>query len=423
MYAIFGLNSGAYHVASTLFHFATAVLVFFISVKWLKNKFFAFCVGVLFLVLAEHAESVFWIAASGHIIAAALVLLSLLSYMYWKEYKNWLLLIISLLACAFGYLFHEFGIVTPFLIIGYDILVERFALLKKWKMYWYYIFYLATIPAYLFLRGIAQSHWFNGDYSYRVSNLPFNIFGNILGYIVLTFVGSPSLQYYEQARDYGKGHVMLVGGVILVVVALLAVLYWFVIRRMSWKQWQTPAFCVMFFVVTLLTFLGLGNITTRYDYLPSFGMLLLFVYLLQVAFGKLWKVQKAIAVVFVVVILGAFSYYQYLQLVRINQDWQRAGTITGNVMKNFNDVFEVGKTTPVNPVFYFVNVPIRTGEAWIFPVGLSDAMWFTFQNENLNVKTAPSLDIALHDAEGSSSARVFEFDKSGNVEEVDQTSE
>jgi hypothetical protein len=122
-------------------------------------------------------------------------------------------------------------------------------------------------------------------------------------------------------------------------------------------------------------------------------------------------------------VVGIFSYYHYTQLQKINQDWNRAGTISNNLMKNFNDVFQVGKATPVNPVFYFVNVPIRTGEAWIFPVGLNDAMWFTFQNENLTVKTVPTLDMALQQSVGSSSARVFEFDKNGNVEEIEQSTQ
>ena len=35
--------------------------------------------------------------------------------------------------------------------------------------------------------------------------------------------------------------------------------------------------------------------------------------------------------------------------------------------------------------FHFVNIPIRTGEAWVFPVGLPDALWLVFRNPTMRV--------------------------------------
>ena len=91
-----------------------------------------------------------------------------------------------------------------------------------------------------------------------------------------------------------------------------------------------------------------------------------------------------------------------------------------SLLTSMNYTFPVSKATPPNPVFYYVNTPIRYGEAWIFPVGLPDALWFTFQNENLTIHQSPSLDLALDAAEASYSARVFEFDKDGSISEVNR---
>ena len=68
--------------------------------------------------------------------------------------------------------------------------------------------------------------------------------------------------------------------------------------------------------------------------------------------------------------------------------------------------------------FRFVNVPIKTGEAWIFPVGLSDALWFAFQNDNLKVYIHSSLDEAISLAGISLADRVFKFNEGGSVEEI-----
>jgi hypothetical protein len=113
--------------------------------------------------------------------------------------------------------------------------------------------------------------------------------------------------------------------------------------------------------------------------------------------------------------------YHASELQRINKDWYEAGQLTKNLLRNFNDRFP--PKTLQDPVFYFVNVPIRHNDAWVFPVGLPDALWVTFQNVNLTVHVEKSLDLALDYAEGSASAKVFEFDKNGNVEEVIRTKE
>lgn len=418
MHAIFGLNAMMYHVSSVALHLVVGSLVLLISLKLLKNKFFAFVTALFFILLSSHAESVFWISVTGHLIASIFVLLAFLFYLYFKETKNYFYLSISIVATALSCFFHEFGIITPLLILSYDVIWDRSMLVKKIGSYWYYIFYFATIPAYLYLRNISQSHWLNGDYSYRMSNLPFNIFGNAIGYIGLVLLGMQSLPYYTYLRLYGKEHAFAIGVVLVISLLVICALWYVFLRTMTKASANIVIFSLVFFLITLLPFLGLGNIASRYVYLPSFGLLLLFSFLLQSLYEKIKRVSQLLAMVIIGIIVIGFSIFQMQELQRINKDWQQASAITNNLLVNFNDVFQVGRITPQNPVFYFVNVPIKKGEAWVFPVGLPDALWFTFQNENLTVKTVPTLDIALDAAEGSSSARVFEFDKSGDVEEV-----
>ena len=36
-------------------------------------------------------------------------------------------------------------------------------------------------------------------------------------------------------------------------------------------------------------------------------------------------------------------------------------------------------------MLHFVDIPIKSGQAWVFPVGLPDALWFAFQNGDLQV--------------------------------------
>lgn len=60
--------------------------------------------------------------------------------------------------------------------------------------------------------------------------------------------------------------------------------------------------------------------------------------------------------------------------------------------------------------FHFVNVPIRYGEAWLFPVGISDALWFIFRNPQHRVFTWPTISQAMEAVNyNDKNQKVFEF--------------
>ena len=68
--------------------------------------------------------------------------------------------------------------------------------------------------------------------------------------------------------------------------------------------------------------------------------------------------------------------------------------------------------------FHLVNVPIRYGEAWIFPVGVPDALWFVFRNPNIRVFTWTSVSQAMDAVDVNSiNQKVFEFTPEGLLTE------
>ena len=81
----------------------------------------------------------------------------------------------------------------------------------------------------------------------------------------------------------------------------------------------------------------------------------------------------------------------------------------------YTDYWSKGKVE-----FHFVNVPQKVGEAWVFPVGLPDAIWFAFQNKDVKIYTYNDLDTALNQAGFSFNKRVFQFNDDGSVTEIDR---
>ncbi len=421
MYAMFWLSPFAYHVMSLLGHFVTTTLVFLISFEILKKKSFALITAFLFLVISSHAEAIFWISSSGHIFASVFILLALYLFILWRKTKMGIFLIGSLFSCIISPTFQELGIVAPFLVIAYDLIFEHPRVLKHIARCWYYPLFLFITPFYLIMRNNAKSLGPQGDYSYSLSHLPYNIAGNLLGYIMLTIIGSNSLDYYRQFRDFGKGNIVIAAIIIIAVFVVFGFLYRSYAKHIKAADIKIIFASLAFFIIPLLPFIALGNIAPRYGYLASFGVLLLLSFGLQKIDYILEKANKYLGLCVVGLCVASFMYLHIQELERINKQWKQAGAMVNNVLITLNDTFPKHNATPQNPVFYFVNIPTRIGEAWVFPVGLPDALWFTFQNENLTVHTKLPLDLALDAAEGSQSARVFEFDKVGNVSGIERT--
>ena len=66
---------------------------------------------------------------------------------------------------------------------------------------------------------------------------------------------------------------------------------------------------------------------------------------------------------------------------------------------------------------HFVNVPTKVGEAWVFPVGIDDALWFAFKNPNVKVYNDSKVTRDLQ-SQITRTFKVFEFNDDGTVVEI-----
>ncbi len=415
MYSFFWLNQTVYHFTSIILHFSVGVMVFLISKKILKNYFLSVIAAVLFVILSGYQEAVFWISSIGFLFNAFFALLSVYSFILFREKKNKIHFIISILSIAFSLLFHELGVIAPLLIISYDMIFgESKRLFKK-----IYLYLLSPLVPYLILRLIAHSHWFNGDYSYNLLKLPYNFLGNLIGYAGLGLLGPLSLNTYNALRAFSRSHTLIAIPLAIVLIVASILIYRLILRKIAGDEKRIVVFAVSFFAISLLPFLGLGNISSRYSYLSSFGIVLLLIVLAKYAYSYLISNGKNIAIASVVLIGIVFSSIHLFQLQKMHGDWLTAGERSKRFLVSLNQIYS-DDVRKKSMQFYFVDVPIKYGEAWIFPVGLEDALWFTFRNDNLTVATRDSLEQALKFASDSSSARVFQFDKNakGGFKEV-----
>lgn len=419
MYNLFWLNQTFYHLVSIFLHFLTATLLFFLLNKIFKNYTLSIIGTILFIALSGYHETIFWISATGFLFNAVFALASILFYILWREKRKSIYITASLVSIALGLTFHELGVVSPLLIIGYDLIfAERDPSSRKT-----YLILLSPLLPYTLLRLISNSHWFSGDYNYNILKLPFNFAGNAIGYFILDLFGPQSLNFYENLRNILKGNLAL-GSLFTMLIVLIFI---FLIKKISkiiiGYERKIVIFGVMFFLISLLPFLGLGNITSRYSYLSSIGFAIVLAVFVKKGFSYLLTLGDRKTFSLILILLSMiFLSFQLFQLQKSHSDWEEAGKKTETFLVSFEAVYKdywVGR--PIH--FYFVDTPIKNGQAWVFPVGLRDAIWFVLRNENIKVDNVSSLESAFFSITDPQNSSVFKFDTYGQAKEYERSSD
>lgn len=400
MYNVFWLNQSVYHIVSLMAHSMSVVLAFFLARKIYGRTLLAFVAAIFFMLMSGYGEAVFWVSATGVLFATNFSLGSLLSYIKWQDSGKSTFFVLGFLCSLAAPLFHELGIVAPFLFLSY-----QFVRAKRLRL-----ITILPIPVYLIVRYLAGSHWLSGDYNYNLLKLPFNAAGNFMGYVLTALGGSGMTPLYTTIRSLLREHMfvsLILGG--------FAFVGFMAIRRVF--DSRPLRFGLLFTLISLLPFLGLGNISPRYGYMASIGLSIGMVYMLQKMYIRLLPGGKQISIAIIGLGIGIFSLLQIIAITALHDNWHEAGEKVQKFIVSIDGAFEdTWRELPME--LHFVNVPIRAGEAWVFPVGINDALWFITQNPHVRIFQDATVEEALSAVEYESpTQKVFVFDETGAVSE------
>lgn len=421
LYPLFWLNQVVYHAASIFLHFAVVTLLYLVARKIMKSDLLSAVSGFIFLVSSGYIEIVVWIASIGHLVNAVFILLGLLLFIKWYETKKIYYIAGSLVSSLIALAFHELGIISPFLAISYVIFEEGLQIKKPLQNLLKKAYLLLFVPdvMYLLVRYFAHTHWFNGDYSYNLVKLPFNLAGNIFGYILLSVVGPLSYTFYEKIRLLTKTNIP----VAIIALLILGIAGFFagkmLMKNLTIHERKVVLFSFLFFIVSLIPFLGLGNITFRYSYLASFGIIMIVVMLGSKFYGYLLHYGKDIAIATIGMVISVFCLFHIIQAQQAMIEWKGSGERVENFLTSVDSLYaerwsDKNKKTDL----YFDDVPIKNGDAWVFPVGLEDAVWFAFKNENITVHSINDVNEMSREDYLSDSKWVFKFQGNGSLRRV-----
>ncbi len=405
LYNVFSFQPQSYHLVMLLLHFLSSVAVYFLAKNLFKQKLPAFLVGMLFLLHPAHAESIYWFSTLSGALCSLFILYAMLSFFRFREKKSVVSYVIAILFSIGAFMSYELAVALPFILLFSDLLLFKS---KGWKLLAVHLPFFILLPLYSVTRQLTGAFSGGGDYSYNLSNLVPNIAGNIFGYAGLFIVGDRFFPLYESLRGFMRNNQMLF---IIIALAILGVLIaiGYALRKslLSYvrsNNGQILLFGLGFAVLGCLPFLGLGNISERYFYLGSAGFVIAFIALIRKWFTP-WLL--------VAVVLAISMWFQ-LENIRMSDNWRNAGAITQNTLMYFR--LHHASFEPTDTL-YFARVPVKVNEAWVFPVGLRDGLWFIYREKTPVVTQVKDVENAneIINASKGGIYYIFSFDKNGAI--------
>lgn len=407
-FALFWLKPYGYHFLSFFIHFgASAALYLLILNLWQKRRL-AFLAALFFLFLPVHSESIFWTAASfTSMLGFAFGLWSLVFFARAQKSGHPGLIFLTAFTFALAIFTYEGVIALPliFLWLAFSLGGKIFTRANILVL----IFSLVIVGFYSFLRNLSGAHGLAGDYNYNFARLPFNFVGNLFGYLGLFLAGERFLPIYSSLRELLRVNLGLAAlGIIIFTIVILGLTL--SLRKRKIKISPTVLFALGFIPLSLLPFLGLGNTAFRFGYLASAGYALILAALVMFIAQKLEEKNVYLGMLTLVLVTLVILGFYGRELKKAQKDWQRASEITRNTLLALKSNYF---PAPPQTKFYFLNVPIKNGQAWVFPVGLEDGVWHIFRDETIKVTQLKSKEEGLNLIKGEKNAHllIFEVDK------------
>lgn len=418
LYPLFGLQPAPYHTLSIIIHGLVSCLVYGIAHHLSGKRRVGLLAGLFFLLHPIHAETLFWMSGYSGLFAALFYLASVYTFIRWhgndvkKRRKQSGLFRISLymgsiifFVLALG--FYELSVTLP-LVVGAYILF--YAQEMPWRNKFLSVLpFTVVLGAYVYLRNVvAESHLLSGDYSYNVLLFPFNAAGNILGYAGELVAGFAVIPWYDYFRVLMREQV---SAAVLVSIAGLVLLGFF--TRMHHRQirWHPLIiFSTAWFIMALLPVMGLGNIAERYLYIPSVGYSMALSYILvRISDRPNFWLRGSVVLLTVIILTGYISGMRSAMVT-----WKKSGDTAETILRA---VTVSHRSLVPGATIYYLNVPIRIGRAWVYPVGLRDALWVHYRDDSMRVITDMPQEYAREQQNTENNVLIFLYDR-GAVYEI-----
>lgn len=310
-----------FHLSNIIMHTLIVIFVFVILQKLEINRVSAFFIAMIFSVHPIHCEVVALISARNELLSSIFMLLSFYAYISDVKYI-YLKVTVSAVLFLFALLSKENAIFFPFLILLYEYLYKKGSFKTVLSIS---LPYLLVLVFYLFLRFvfIPLPLGFNDPLKERIFTF------------MLTFPHYIKTVFYpfqlKVFSDVAPAKSINIFSAILFVLLFLSFLMLIIL-----KKDKRVTFFVFWFLIILLPASNLFSllrpsvVANRYNYLPSLGVIVLFVLLLEkLVMTSVEKISFAGKIFYLFIIL-LFSF----TTIRDNWKWENYITFAKEMVKD-----------------------------------------------------------------------------------------
>lgn len=152
-------------------------------------------------------------------------------------------------------------------------------------------------------------------------------------------------------------------------------------------------------------------------YLLEACLSILLVIIIYKISGKLVEKIKT-PVVLPLLFFTAIILASFLKVIKQEEmEWRYAGNFTKNMLSTLRLEYA---GLQKNSNLYFVSAPVKYSNAWIFPAGIEDSLWFIYQNNIPAIYQVTNADEARKTINKNKTKNnyIFEFDKDGILKRV-----
>ncbi|OGG01693.1 hypothetical protein A2Z33_05645 [Candidatus Gottesmanbacteria bacterium RBG_16_52_11] len=381
LYSLFWLKPGMYLFMSLVLYSIMVILLYAIIVRLRVRRMTAWLCAFLFAVLSVHHENVFWISGHSSLLGGVGLLSSILAFLLsgsGHRIRQIFFLLAGIFSLWFSMASYDGLILAPLAVILILISAGKVRLLTVAAV-------LSPLIAIWYGRGLSGALAPSGDYGVNYAKAAVNLVTNAIAYIGSFAYGPKFIELFEQLRlEYRQWWRQLSIAAASGAGLLVAAAFVFRKRLSSVRQ---PLSVLAAFVVISTPYLLLGNAAERFALAPSAVFVIALGLLAEICVRK----GRAVAIAAYVLIAGLIIWNS-AEVRRVSTDWVYAyGVSRNSLLKVKSEFFPLKR----EPVFAFVNVPIRHGRAWIFPTGMTDAVWHLFRYNRHTVMQFPDLTAAF----------------------------
>jgi len=385
LFSLVWLKPAIYHGLSVMLLLITSFFIYRTLRIRSVAKIFAWFGTLLFAALSIHHENVYWVSGQSSMLAGFF----LMGAVYLNEESSvWLRrvpkFIIGLGMTVFTLLsmFSYDGMVTA------PIMVVAIAIMSNRKNKWPWMV-LVCIPYYLWLRNSAMALAPSGNYGYKLSTFFVNSVSNTVGYVVSMFIGPKMIEIWNAWRVASRVYLKEI--TLGVAVFGLILMNWVWKRRAALNHSKDIIIWALSFVIALVAFAPLGGMADRYVYIPSMFLMTALV----IAVSRVWNNLHSLGVKAIIgIIYVGLLVWNVKEVGRLGGDWMFASRTAEQALLVIKK--ETYPPKDIKTFFFIPSIPIRYGSAWIFPTGITDAIWHMYRQSPYRIFTMPTIEEAYN---------------------------